>query len=200
LKLLALDISSHTGWAVFEDGKLVRHGLIELDAPVLSFGNYPYTYVRAAQTQVRAILKLFHAEKPDQVCTEETNLGKNRYSQKFLEFLHCKFVESLDDVGMPVLSYISSSAWRSTLGLSMSKEDKKNNSKLRKAAKSAVSAGKKLDKKALGIKGKVNKKHLAVRYANATFGLNLKMKDNDIADAICLGQAFLNGATICDGQ
>lgn len=34
-------------------------------------------------------------------------------------------------------------------------------------------------------------KRLAVEYANKNFGLNLEFKDNDEAEAICLGSAFL---------
>lgn len=38
---------------------------------------------------------------------------------------------------------------------------------------------------------KVTLKHLAVNYVNKRFNLNLKVKDNDLADAICLASFFL---------
>ena len=61
----------------------------------------------------------------------------------------------------------------------MSKEQKKNN------------------KQRIG--SKVTLKHVAVRKANQFFQLELKQKDNDIADAILLGVAFLQGAQVSDG-
>jgi hypothetical protein len=81
----------------------------------------------------------------------------------------------------------------------MSKDDKINNKVLKKAKELAAATKSKLDKSKVGIKGAVTKKHLAIRFVNATYGLDLKVKDNDIADAICLGAAYLNGARTCDG-
>lgn len=199
MKLLSLDISSKTGWSLFVDGTLTDRGLIELGRPILDFGPYPWCFIRAAQEQNGKILKLIDEHKPTAIVVEETNLGRNRYSQKFLEFLHCKFVESLDNEQISVY-YINSSTWRKILGQGLSAEDRKNNSKLSRAKSNAKQAGKKLDKKALGIKGRIGKKHISVRWVNDNFGLDLKMKDNDIADAICLGKAYLAGAITCDGR
>jgi hypothetical protein len=81
----------------------------------------------------------------------------------------------------------------------LSKEQKKANAKLSKAKRESALAGVKLDKKKLGIKGKTNKKHLAVQRANDEYNLKLKQKDNNEADAICLGLAFFNNCTPCDG-
>lgn len=205
MRVLALDISSKTGWALLEGeaGKanpvIVDRGLVELGAPIVAFGEYPSCYLLAAEAQAANLAQLSARFDPDMVVIEETNLGKSRYVQKFLEFLHCTTLRELRNVKqIPV--YISSSNWRSALGLQMSKEDKKNNGKLSKAKRIAAQEGKKLDKAGLGIKGRIGKKHLSVRYVNAHFGLNLKMKDNDVADAICLGTAYLVGANLCDGE
>jgi hypothetical protein len=40
-------------------------------------------------------------------------------------------------------------------------------------------------------RGKITPKHLAVQKSNELYGLELKLKDDDIADAILLGRAFL---------
>lgn len=136
--------------------------------------------------------------QPDVVIIEETNLGKSRYAQKTLEFIHKSLLFQLRAFPGKVI-YFSSSSWRQALGLTMTKEDKKNNARLSKAKKYATEMGVKLDKKALGVRGKINKKHLALRYVNDTFNLTLKVKDNDAADAICLAAAYLKGATPCDG-
>lgn len=205
MKVLGLDLSSKSGWAVIEKhsdsgNHLSDLGLIELGTPILGFGNYPWSYVAAAKKQAEAVAALVAKTLPDIIVIEETNLGKNRYSQKFLEFLHLTLLQTIPDGFKRQVVYISSSAWRSALMLSMSAADRKNNTKLSKAKKTAAQAGAKLDKKALGIKGRINKKHLAVRYVNATYDLQLKMKDNDIADAICLATAYLAGADTCNGQ
>jgi hypothetical protein len=39
-------------------------------------------------------------------------------------------------------------------------------------------------------RGKIGKKHLSVRYVNDIFGLDFKIKDNDIADSICLASSY----------
>ena len=41
---------------------------------------------------------------------------------------------------------------------------------------------------------------MAVRIANQLFGLDLELKDNDTADALLIGMAFLKGAKPCDGR
>ena len=202
-KVLALDLSTKTGWAFFEDGKLVKHGLIRLSKKIEEYGNYPWSFVYATIELIEKIhneliIPLF----PNTIVVEETNSSKARYTQKILEFLHFRLLSSCVNISPSYcpIKYINSSEWRKVLGLTMSKEQKKNNAKLNKAKKQAEGTGTKLDKASLGIKGKITKKHLSVAYANSTYGLNLKIKDNDIADAICLGTAYLNGANICDGK
>jgi Holliday junction resolvasome RuvABC endonuclease subunit len=81
----------------------------------------------------------------------------------------------------------------------MTKADKSANTKLSQAKSNAKHTGKKLDKVSLGIKGKITKKHLAIRWVNETYNLNLAMKDNDAADAIALASSYLLNAPICDG-
>ena len=92
--------------------------------------------------------------------------------------------------------YVNTSDWRKVIGGNLTKADKAMNIKVRKLKK----AGNKEALKALGVRGKVTKKHVAIRYVNATFGLDLKMKDNDIADAICQGTAYFLGVKHCDGK
>lgn len=204
MRLLCIDLSTHTGYAVFEGEKdskpqLMAHGTIHLNKSVFEFtteGPYPYNYIAAAAAQVENIRMLL-LYGPDLVVVEETNLGRNRYTQKLLEFLHYSLASMLKGNNVS-MAYIDSSEWRSNLSMKMTKEQKKNNAKLSKA-KRALTLGKKLDKAALGIKGKITAKHLAVERANSEYGLKLLQKDNDAADAIMLGLAWCNGAVICDG-
>ena len=201
MRVLGLDISSKAGWAFREGDQPIAFGAVKLDHPIISYGEYPWNYDVASETMATKLYELIQRFTPDVVVIEETNLGKSRYAQKSLEFTHKAILQKIHHARFPgKVIYLSSSSWRQALGLQMSKEDKKNNAKLSKAKKIAAEYGTKLDKKELGVRGKINKKHLALRYVNETFGLSLKVKDNDAADAICLVAAYLTGKAVpCDG-
>jgi hypothetical protein len=180
--------------------RLTKYGLIKNPDKIDTYGKYPWSYLNAASAMGQQILALAHTEKPDVIVIEETNGSRgSRYTQKILEFLHCCILERLVNLEIPVY-YINSSSWRSTLGLVLSKEDKKANKKLKVAKKLSAATGKKLNRTELGIRGIVNKKHIAIRYVNETYCKNFLVKDNDICDAICLGTAYLKGCSICDGK
>jgi Holliday junction resolvasome RuvABC endonuclease subunit len=206
MRVLAIDASTHAGWALLEGEpgdlkpQLVAQGLIENSQPIQAYGDYPACYLAATAAIVERLSELVKAYDPNVVVVEEVNLGKSRYAQRALEWIHCQLMEMLLPLGWSVV-YISSSSWRQALGLVMSKEDKKNNSKLSKARKIAASTAMSIHeaKKRVGVRGRINKKHLAVRFVNELYGLNFKVKDNDRADAICLGLAYLRGAEPADG-
>jgi hypothetical protein len=207
MRVLSLDASTHAGWSLFEDSlgvskpKLLLNGLIENDQPVMRFGPYPGCYVHAATSIANRLFDLVTEHKPDVVVIEETNLGKNRYAQKLLEFIHCILVVQLVMGWTGQTVYLSSSSWRQALDLRMDSEQKKNNRKIAEAKKLAKETGMKIGeaKKKLGVKGKITKKHLAVNRVNEVYDLGFKVKDNDRADAICLGMAYFVGAVPADG-
>lgn len=183
--------------------KILQCGSIKHEKTILEFGEYPWCYLLAAENMAAKILELVVKLEPSVVVIEETNRGKARYTQKALEFLHCTNLVNLRNVVPLVIRkvvYISSSTWRSVLGISLSKQDKRNNTKLSKAKRTAAANGQKLDKGKLGIKGRVGKKHMAIRYVNEQYGLGLKMKDNDVADSIALGLSYFKGAAVCDAN
>jgi hypothetical protein len=200
MKVLALDVSTKTGWAVFEEGKLVRHGLIQNPQKIQEYGTYPWNYLYATEAMTQRLLELADNEKPDVIVVEETNGSRARYTQKVLEFLHCNLLIRLSTYFNGKVFYVNSSEWCKTIGMAMSKEDKKANHKLNVEKSLAASAGRKMDKAKLGIKGKITKKHLSVRWVNENYNLDFKIKDNDIADAICLGSAYIKGCSVCDGK
>jgi len=196
-RVLSLDISTSTGWALFVDGKLERSGLLpkvlitdfNVNKDPQKSPAYPYNIVTAAEKVVDQIDELIASVGGvDALVAENTNKGKNRNTQRALEFIHFAFLKRIQN-RLPMI-YMDTSEWRKAVGMWMSKEDKKANTALSKATKAAKAAGQKVDKKTLGIKGKVNKKHLAVRMANELYGLTLIQKDNDVADAILMGRAF----------
>lgn len=205
MRILALDLSTSTGWAVLESEQakapnLEMFGILTLPKHILEYGKYPFCYHLAAYDMAERVARIVEQIEPDQIVIEETNLGKNRYSQKALEFIHCLVLEKLHPmIAHKEVVYLSSSIWRQALGLQLTKDQKKTNAKLAKAKREAAATGAKLDKTKLGIKGKVSKKHVAINYVNDRFGLKLKVKDDDVADAVCLGLAALMGAEPCDG-
>lgn len=210
-KILTLDLSTSTGWAFSNTSPgqatfNIDYGVIKLDKPIHEHAaTYPWSYLLAVAALVSQIEQLVEGLHPDIIVIEETNGSRARYTQKVLEFIHfgvlqmiAKYIVNKNFKAQVV--YINTSDWRKVLGLHLTKDDKKKNAKLAKAKRDALKKGEKLDKKKLGIKGKVNKKHVAIRFVNDKLGLELKAKDDDIADAICLLLAYLADAPHCDGR
>jgi len=213
VRVLSLDLSTSTGWAILDYEKqgldpkpvLVSYGIIKLDKIIHGYGDYPWSYIKAARAVADQIVMLV-VEKAseklfDLIVIEETNLNtRSRYAQKILEFIHCSVLRALE-CGPPKIVYVSSSEWRHNLGLTLSKADKKNNQQVSKAKAMAKAAGISIyeAKAKVGVKGRVTKKHVAINFVNDFYGLALKTKDDDIADAICLALSAINGANLCNG-
>lgn len=170
--ILGLDIATNTGWAVRKDGFLVDKGLIPKRIVELSYTVVDdYHYVDDADHTSGAIVELINKHKPDFIYIEQTNQGRNRTSQKQLEFLHYSALKGIDRCGLSeCVRYVDSSAWRKHLKVKLSPEDRKHN---------------KLVKGKLA-RGKITLKHKAVQWANDLYNLNLLLKDDDIADALAL--------------
>lgn len=168
--ILGLDISTKTGFAILKDGKLIQKGLLKV-AATNEYASLDINQLIRAEAVASGIAKVILASKPDLICVEQTNGGKNRSSQKQLEFIHCLFLQwAVRNEVAGRVQYVDTSRWRSTLKVTLSKEDRQHN---------------KLVKQKLA-RGKITTKHIAVRWVNKEYGLNLILKDNDIADAICL--------------
>ena len=210
LKILGLDISSHCGWSVLvgeksEVPQLLEYGLIENDAPTKTFGTYPWFTYYAAKAISERVVQLIDKIKPDAIVIEQINLGRNRFSQQYLERIHSYVLEDYAQLcpepacRIPIY-YIDSSEWRRTIGLRLSKDQKKDNAKLSKAKREAATGGKKLDKSAIGVRGKVTWKHISVGFCNEYFRTDFKLKDNDICDSILLAVAHIKGAAHNHGE
>lgn len=213
MRLLALDLSTHTGYAGYEQaGKPTTYGTFHVDI----VGEYPWAHLDAAGEVAQRVVQIAHAFQPELIVVEETSRGYG-HAQKVLEFIHCRTLLAIrEEVGVPV-KYLLTGQWRSALGLRLSKEQKDSN-KLARAANAGTpcpscvaKTGKKrrgcggcggkgvlakspaeraAAKAATGVRGVVNFKHLSVNWANETFGLSLRRKDDGTADALALGQAF----------
>ncbi len=197
MKILSLDISTQCGYAFFDGVTRIKSGTVFLAMETtydIKSKPYPLSYVLRADAISDLLMRLVDEFKPDILVIEETNKAKARYSQKLLEFIHLSFLKKVYDniIGLKI-EYLNTSAWRKTLKVAPTKEDKLNNLKIREAKK------KKKSKKELGLKGKITTKHLAIRFVNQTLNLDLKVKDNNEADAIALNLAYQMGASVVTG-
>lgn len=181
VKVLSLDLSTSPGWAIMQNGALLDYGtekfVIE-DFNVNNYPNksvkYPYNIIDTVEQVADYIYNIYKSENDiDFVLIENTVRGANRHTQRVLEFLHMSVLTRFNEERNKI-KYIDVSEWRSRIGLYLSKEDSIHNK--------LVSKGE--------IRGRVTKKHLAVRYVNSKFNKNFKVKDNDLCDAICMGVAF----------
>lgn len=208
MRVLAFDASTHAGWALLEGERgavkpqIASMGLVENDRSIQAFGSYPNNYLAAASSIAERLAALVFQHRPDVIVIEETNMGRSRYAQKILEFIHCSLLSRLTSQSPSVpIVYISSSTWRKVLDIRLDIEQRKNNIKITKAKKLHSDTGIPLAvaKRQLGVKGKVTKKHLSVNRINEVYDLGFKVKDNDTAEAILLGLAFFIGAEPADG-
>lgn len=192
-RILALDMSTKTGWAVLdvEDNhfKLIDCGTLpkesEPDSPP-----YPENYLDWSGKCIGYIEKIFQQFKPDEIVVEETAKGsKNNMSQKIVEFVHYELAMQFTTgmmKGIPRTYYLTEE-WRRIVGCKMNDEEKKQNAEVRKQKKKKIKVAKDDDGKRIGI---VGKKHVNVRRANEVYGLDLLLKDEDRADALLLAYAL----------
>jgi hypothetical protein len=216
--VLALDLSTKTGFALLKkEGEaivLLESGSWALGSTIESHGEYPLGFILAAEKVGAMALELVERFKPEVVVIEETNPGRaGRYTQKFIEWMHLSVLGQLRVAGLERVKYVSTSEWRGkTLKLSVATAKKlakpflKQYQELERQLKSLPKKSpekKSLEEQRVALKkdlqyrcifGKVDKKSISVAYVNATYGKNLKKGQNDEADAICLGTAYLMGA------
>lgn len=223
MRVLALDLSTKTGFAVLdEEGgeiALLEYGCIEVPT-IEGMGEYPQNFVLAAEMVAEHCGKLVENFNPDLIAIEDTNGGRFRYSIKILEFIHSAVLRKIGD-SVAKVRYVNTGEWRGqALGLSVT-TSKKRKAKLKKQlaaiqndlkaqSKDASNEQKKAlkasaEQQTAEIKAamknecldvKIDKKSIAVAYANVTYGLSLKKANNDAADAICLGTALAKGCKI----
>lgn len=181
MRLLSLDISTKTGYSVFDDSKLVSFGNIFTEVKDFNVNKnpnlsplYPLNILNASEDMGEKIFQLWLDYRPDVVVIENSVKGRNRHTQRLLEWIHKAVWDRFTKVSVKPV-YMDPSEWRKVLEMRLTKEDKENNK--------LVSKGKK--------RGRITKKHLSVRLINQTLGLKLKLKDNDVADSLNLALAYL---------
>lgn len=203
--VLALDVSSKTGWALFHDEKPMRWGTVFPDKSVKDFGHYPFNFVAHSEYLADRLLNDLMPTLGDAglflgqditVVIEETNASRQNYSQKMLEYLHFCIVKGLQKRNVRKVYYVRTGEWRGKTESKMSKEEKALNAKIGRIKKKTGKKLAKIDGKVVGKKGR---KHVALRRVEEIFGIEMQRKDEDAADALLLGLGFIRGAPICDG-
>lgn len=193
-RILSLDMSTKTGWAVMDssaDGiALIANG--QIPKMVEPIGSYPENYVDWAHAIFDKIRTLIVEWKPDVLTVEETAAGsKNSFSQKILEFIHFLLASHIKTYKIKAV-YFLTEQWRRETGCLMSAAESKHNKAVKEYKKKNASkiaydtSGKRV--------GKITRKHVNVRRANEVFGSFLKeplrQKDEDTADSLLLGYAY----------
>lgn len=193
-RVLALDMSTKTGWASMVN---TIHGINLEDFGTLPQihepnGVYPSNYVEWAYLVFGQISELIDRFAPEVLVIEETVAGsKAVYTQKILEWIHFLVAKLIKETNIKSV-YFLTGAWRSEVGSKMTKEESKHNKKVKEyKSKNKTSIAYGEDGKRIG---KLTKKHINVRRANEVFGKFLKAplrkKDEDQADALLLGYAY----------
>jgi hypothetical protein len=144
MRVLALDLSTHTGYALFEGEKgtkpkLLQHGTVDYDKKLFDLGPYPHAYWKSSQRMAALIhFQVSHADVPvDVIVIEEINGGRDRYVQKWLENIHTAVLQHFNGfwpkTNIVYLNSDGATGWRPNLGLRLTKDQKKANAKLSKA-------------------------------------------------------------------
>lgn len=200
MRFLALDLSTKTGYAVFDDDKLVVYGRIEIKKPAHYKADvktsadlpedYPVSFVETAEAIADHCLSLYHEHECELVIIEHTEKGKARLSQRLLEWINYAVFRKLHSQSIPV-KYLFVSDWRTATKcyLKYWPEHKLWNAKVAKLKKAAIptKSGAKIAKIEGKIVTKIDQKKLSILLANEAYDLNIK--DDNIADAINLGRA-----------
>jgi hypothetical protein len=201
MKVLALDISTKTGFAEYDGGTLVDSGTLWPDETLQDRSlKYPFNYVEFCAYVASLITKKYIAVAPDVVVIEETTASNNNYSQKQLEYIHAFFLTELivNHKGPlpPVVYYIRDGVWKDLAGARQNAAEKQWNAKIRYVKKKTGKARAKIGGK---IVRKLDKKDYYIRAANERFGKQLTREDENEAAALLIGTAYLMGAPTCDG-
>lgn len=191
-KLLSIDLStSSTGFATFYwNGTLLDCGIIK---PKKVKGKkdettYPETQLLRMYSICSQIVDLVDKEVPDVIVIEEIAGSSSRLGQKTLDGIHWILADYLYKNGTikKIVYYdvTGVSGWRTHLRLVLSDADKLHNKEAKKLNK--ITRGKKIIP--------ITPKHLACRYVNHFFKMNLDVdlnkSDSDVSDAICIGHSY----------
>ncbi len=201
-RILSLDISTKTGYAVLVtgiNGECILEAYGQVDKiPCPAKEPYPGSYVTWAYKCYEKIEELIEKFTPDVLVIEEVTKSKNAMSQKILDFCHFLTARFIQETGIKNV-YLQTGDWRSEVGSYMNATEKAHNKKVREYKKKVLKDTGKKTTVAYDINtgkriGMIGKKHVTIRLINDTFKDQLKKplkrKDEDTADGIAIAYCY----------
>ncbi len=198
VRYLSLDISTNTGWAVFEDDQLLEYDVfvkkvLGYKADIKSYQDLPFNYpdniINTADLIASDSLSLVLKHDCEYVVIEHPEIGKQRISQRLLEWTQICVYKTLSSHAK--VKYLLVADWRKQTKCYLKHwPDFQKWNKIVKAAKKIAKptkTGRKLAKIDGKVVSKMDQKKLSIFIANQHYGLNIK--NDNIADAINLGRA-----------
>ena len=191
-KLLSIDLSTTcTGFSVFdiETKNLLDYRAMRSSIKGLRGMVYPELTLNKMVNFAKRLREYILKVNPKIIVIEEIAGSKNRIGQKTLDGMHWILLKNIPEYIKVVYYYdvTGRKGWRTDLKLRLTDADKATNKEYRKLNKNLEKGTKKLPI--------IGPKHLAARYVNhaydLSFNVDLNSTDNDIADSIGMGSAFL---------
>jgi hypothetical protein len=187
VRTLSLDISSHTGWSIFENKTLLTHGTIEIPADDNTWPFGIHAWAKKVANKINELVTN-NPQGFEKVIIERANSSRFRSSQNFIDWFHFALLEkSIENLWNETIVYMDTAEWRKLCEIKLSKIEKKHNQMISKEKKKGNKVVKVNGKRV----GRLTKKHLAVNKVNELFNLKLKLKQNDEAEAILINLAYL---------
>lgn len=207
---ISLDISTNTGFTIFaknaakdSNGYIIdSYGLInakitDYKSDIKKYSDfpdiYPVNFLYTSMVLAKEIRTLIREEKIEYVVIEHTEKGKQRLSQRTLEWFHFAICNMLLEIEVP-FKYLLVSDWRKEVSCYIKcwPEYIAYNKQIKTAKKTAVPTkkGRILARIDGRVVSKIDQKKLSIIIANQTYDLNIS--DDNIADAINIGTAAIS--------
>lgn len=219
--LLAIDLSTKPGYAIFHGRELKHYDTIFPKREYKDAGKYPLNYLALTEEIVCEVLSLIPLSTINviqpfnlNVVLEETTASQSNYSQKKLEFLHCLLLYELRELGI-VPMYVRDGVWKDMVGARQINSEKNHNARISRQKKKkkdkfkaenpdaekipAFRASIKTEDGRSKVLRRLDEKDYSIRAVKEHFGIELSREQEDTADAINIGWALLHGAPLCDG-
>lgn len=201
MKILSLDPSSRTGYSIFDNGKLIKFGLLEKEIRNFTFNvssynqlpkDYPVNLLDSSTWIAKEIMVIIKAHNIKHVVLEHTEGSSRRFSQRYLEWLHMSLVLAFLKHGIE-FKYLLNSDWKKVTKCYLKHwpEYDKHNKEVRKMKKKATptASGAKVARKDGKVLTVIDTKRLSCLLASQRVGKEI---DNDnIADSILIGYAAI---------
>jgi len=109
-RILSLDLSTKSGWAVFQNGVLEKSGELA-QVKVVNFNvndkpwtqpEYPWNIIDAADEIAKQIYNLIGEQQPTFIVIENSVKGKNSQTQRLIEWFHFTVLREIKTLELPL--------------------------------------------------------------------------------------------------